>query len=182
MRSPIKNLAESVVNRCCVSFRREVHATPAIHMWLAYHVGVASAWTTAPICAKGCVTTLTHRSGRAAVLSASTGNVAAEPPTGAFFELFQQLDSAFSAFDLDGDGAITSAEIGDVMKKLGKHPTEEQLKAIVSEFDENNNGRIDFDEFCELMTRDVTRGGDSDAVVGGIQAAASELAVEDAKQ
>ena len=116
------------------------------------------------------------------MLSASTEALRQSHQQAPFFELFQQLDLAFSAFDLDGDGTITSAEIGDVMKKLGKHPTEEQLKAIVSEFDENNNGRIDFDEFCELMTRDVTRGGDSDAVVGGIQAAASELAVEDAKQ
>ena len=64
--------------------------------------------------------------------SADSGS-ASPAPTAAFFEMFQQLDAAFSAFDLDGDGTITVSEIGAAMKRLGNEPNEETLKKIVAE-------------------------------------------------
>jgi hypothetical protein len=110
--------------------------------------------------------------------SASSGS-AASAPTAAFFEMFQALDAAFSAFDLDGDGTITVAEIGDAMKKLGHNPSEDTLKKIVAEFDENSNGTIDFDEFCDLMTR--SNGGlasSSDVVEGVAQVRSAALGAD----
>ena len=39
-----------------------------------------------------------------------------------------EFREAFCLFDKDGDGRITSHELGTVMHSLGQHPTEAELK------------------------------------------------------
>ncbi|KAF3904211.1 Calmodulin [Orbilia brochopaga] len=58
---------------------------------------------------------------------------------------------AFNHFDKDGNGEISIAELGEVMKGLGQNPTESELVDIIHEVDQNNTGTIDFDEFLALM-------------------------------
>lgn len=41
-------------------------------------------------------------------------------------------------FDKNGDGRITLAELGAVMKSLGQNPTEGQLRDMINEVDENS--------------------------------------------
>ncbi|KHN88588.1 Calmodulin [Toxocara canis] len=48
-----------------------------------------------------------------------------------------QIRDAFSVFDRDGDGRITVDELGAVMASLGEHPSESELKRMISEFDED---------------------------------------------
>lgn len=62
-----------------------------------------------------------------------------------------EFKEAFSLFDKDGDGCITSKELGTVMRSLGQHPTEAELADIVREVDADGNGMIDFDEFVNMM-------------------------------
>ena len=38
-------------------------------------------------------------------------------------------------FDKDGDGTITTSELGTVMRSLGANPTETELQDMVNEFD-----------------------------------------------
>ena len=38
------------------------------------------------------------------------------------------IDAAFSLFDVDGDGAVTIDELGEVMRSLGKYPKEDELQ------------------------------------------------------
>lgn len=73
----------------------------------------------------------------------------------AFFGLFEDLSTAFDLFDANGDGTITITELGDVMRSLGHEPTEAHLNAMIAAVDENENGTIDFDEFCMLATNQV---------------------------
>ena len=38
-------------------------------------------------------------------------------------------------FDKDGDGSITSSELGVVMRSLGQKPTDQELKDMIGEVD-----------------------------------------------
>lgn len=66
----------------------------------------------------------------------------------------QQLDElreAFAIYDLDGDGTITTRELGSVMRALGLNPTEAEILNFIKEADLDNSGSINFDEFAVLM-------------------------------
>ena len=56
-------------------------------------------------------------------------------------------------FDKDGDGTITTKELGTVMGSLGQNPTESELHDMIFEVDKDGNGTIDFEEFQSLMIR-----------------------------
>ena len=64
-----------------------------------------------------------------------------------------EYKEAFSLFDKDGDGTITTKELGTVMKNLGQNPTEAELQEMIKEVDVDKNGIIDFPEFLSLMAR-----------------------------
>ncbi|MQM13492.1 hypothetical protein Taro_046417 [Colocasia esculenta] len=64
-----------------------------------------------------------------------------------------EFREAFSLFDKDGDGCITTKELGTVMRTLEQNPTEAELKEMIREVDTDGNETIDFDEFLKLMAR-----------------------------
>ncbi|OII76056.1 calmodulin [Cryptosporidium andersoni] len=68
-------------------------------------------------------------------------------------EQIAEFKEAFSLFDKDGDGSITTKELGTVMRSLGQNPTEAELLDMINEIDTDGNGTIDFPEFLSLMAR-----------------------------
>ena len=48
---------------------------------------------------------------------------------------FLEFREAFSLFDKDGDGTISSKELGTVMRSLGQNPTEVELQDMINEVD-----------------------------------------------
>nr|AAD34256.1 calmodulin mutant SYNCAM54 [synthetic construct] len=64
-----------------------------------------------------------------------------------------EFKEAFSLFDKDGDGTITTKELGTVMRSLGQNPTKKKLQDMINEVDADGNGTIDFPEFLNLMAR-----------------------------
>ena len=64
-----------------------------------------------------------------------------------------EFREAFQAFDKDGNGSITTKELGTVMRSLGQNLSEQEIKEIIDEVDEDKNGVIDFQEFLSLMAR-----------------------------
>ncbi|XP_038985403.1 calmodulin-like [Phoenix dactylifera] len=68
-------------------------------------------------------------------------------------EQIPEFKEAFSLFDKDGDGCITTKELGTVMRSLGQNPTEAELQDMINEVDADQNGTIDFPEFLNLMAR-----------------------------
>ena len=51
------------------------------------------------------------------------------------FYIFSEFKEAFSLFDKDGDGTITTKELGTVMRSLGQNPTEAELQDMINEVD-----------------------------------------------
>ena len=52
---------------------------------------------------------------------------------------------AFDLFDPDGDGTITTLELGTVMRVIGQNPTEAELQDMVNEVDEDGKSSITLD-------------------------------------
>uniref|UniRef100_A0A8P4KEH6 Calmodulin 2a (phosphorylase kinase, delta) n=1 Tax=Dicentrarchus labrax TaxID=13489 RepID=A0A8P4KEH6_DICLA len=70
-----------------------------------------------------------------------------------------QFKEAFSLFDKDGDGTITTKELGTVMRSLGQNPTEAELQDMINEVDEmireadiDGDGQVNYEEFVQMMT------------------------------
>lgn len=57
----------------------------------------------------------------------------------------------FKSFDANGDGKISSAELGDALKTLGS-VTSEEVKRMMAEIDTDGDGFISFQEFTEFAS------------------------------
>uniref|UniRef100_A0A674IHC4 EF-hand domain-containing protein n=1 Tax=Terrapene triunguis TaxID=2587831 RepID=A0A674IHC4_9SAUR len=68
-------------------------------------------------------------------------------------EQIVEFKEAFSLFDKDGDGTITTGELGNIMLSLGQNPTEAELQDMIGELDPDGSGTIDFPEFLSMMER-----------------------------
>ncbi|PIA63707.1 hypothetical protein AQUCO_00201215v1 [Aquilegia coerulea] len=71
-------------------------------------------------------------------------------------ENMDEVKKVFNCFDSNGDGKISSTELGDVLRALGSYTTDEELQQMMEEIDKDGDGFIDLDEFAEFH-----RGGGS---------------------
>ncbi|NP_001412896.1 polcalcin Nic t 1 [Nicotiana tabacum] len=55
----------------------------------------------------------------------------------------------FKRFDLNGDGKISSAELGETLKMLGS-VTSEEVQHMMAELDTDGDGFISYEEFEEF--------------------------------
>ncbi|MED6106193.1 Calcium-dependent protein kinase 25 [Stylosanthes scabra] len=76
------------------------------------------------------------------------------------------LVTAFSFFDKDGSGYITQDEIQQACEEFGMEDV--SLDEIIREADQNNDGRIDYNEFVAMMQR-----GDADLGKTGVKGSSS---------
>ena len=53
----------------------------------------------------------------------------------------------------DGNGKITTGDLGNIMRSLGQNPTEDELQEMLKELDVDGNSTIDFQEFLTVMAR-----------------------------
>ena len=66
----------------------------------------------------------------------------------------QDFKKAFEVYDTDGNGFIDIDELEQMVTNLqNKKPSRDELQQMMNEVDLNKDGRIDFSEFCYLMTR-----------------------------
>eukprot|EP00930_Biecheleria_cincta_P101680 TRINITY_DN93327_c0_g1_i1.p1 TRINITY_DN93327_c0_g1~~TRINITY_DN93327_c0_g1_i1.p1 ORF type:complete len:175 (-),score=51.48 TRINITY_DN93327_c0_g1_i1:253-777(-) len=63
----------------------------------------------------------------------------------------EELDMAFRLLDRTGEGSVTDKEIGAVMNALGRKATNEEIKFMISEVDEDSSNDIQFPEFLNFM-------------------------------
>ncbi|KAM7482894.1 hypothetical protein LguiB_007477 [Lonicera macranthoides] len=74
-------------------------------------------------------------------------------------EQISEFKESFKLFDQNGDGVISSNELGSVMKSLGQNPTEDEVQSMIKEVDADHSGTINFTEFLNLMAKKMKDAG-----------------------
>jgi calmodulin len=72
-------------------------------------------------------------------------------------EQIAEYKEAFSLFDKDGKGEISTKELITVLRALGNNPNPEELETMILEVDADGSGTIDFGEFLEMMGRKLNQ-------------------------
>nr|WAW84821.1 centrin 3 [Halisarca dujardinii] len=67
----------------------------------------------------------------------------------------EEILKAFKLFDDDNTGKIGIRNLRRVARELGENMSEEELRAMIDEFDLDNDGEINQDEFLAIMTGDT---------------------------
>ena len=65
----------------------------------------------------------------------------------------EEFKEAFQLFDKDGDGTISTKELGPLLRSLGQNPDEDEIVDMIDEVDVDGSGSIDFVEFLHLMLK-----------------------------
>ena len=84
-------------------------------------------------------------------------------------EQIAEFREAFRMFDKDGSGSITSAELGNVMKSLGQNPDCGELDEYIKQVDTDGNGTISFQEFCEMMAKQIKESDPEEEMVAAFK-------------
>lgn len=64
----------------------------------------------------------------------------------------EELQSAFELFDVDNQGGISVANLRRIARELDLSPSEEDLRAMIDEFDTDGDGLISLEDFMQIMT------------------------------
>merc|ERR1712083_1281311 len=56
----------------------------------------------------------------------------------------------FDLFDTKKQDFLSADDLGEIMRAMGFRPTEEELKSLLEEIDEDGSGEIEIGEFCQL--------------------------------
>lgn len=80
-------------------------------------------------------------------------------------EQIADFKEAFSLFDHDDNGSISAVELGEVLSSLGQNASENELRDMINEIDEDGNGTVEFLEFLILMTSKVKEIDKADEIV-----------------
>ncbi|RIA95289.1 EF-hand protein [Glomus cerebriforme] len=67
----------------------------------------------------------------------------------------EEIHRAFQLFDDDNTGKISLRNLKRVAKELGENLDEDELQAMIDEFDLDEDGEINEEEFIKIMTEDV---------------------------
>lgn len=63
------------------------------------------------------------------------------------------LEKTFKSFDKEDKGYIETDLVGMILEMLGSEVSDKELKEIIQEFDEGNDGKLQFEEFALLASR-----------------------------
>ena len=66
-----------------------------------------------------------------------------------------EIKEAFNFFDKDKDGSIDVNELNNVMKSLGKNPTDNEMQSLIKGVDSDGDGMINYEEFQDMMAKSM---------------------------
>jgi len=64
----------------------------------------------------------------------------------------EDLRKAFGLFAEESTGKISFRNLRRISKELGEKTSDDELRAMISEFDRDSDGEINFEEFMSIMT------------------------------
>ncbi|KAL0461942.1 UNVERIFIED_CONTAM: putative calcium-binding protein CML18 [Sesamum latifolium] len=64
----------------------------------------------------------------------------------------RELKEAFDLYDKDKNGRISASELHGVLRSLGEKCSVEDCEGMISSFDVDGDGCINFEEFKKMMT------------------------------
>merc|ERR1712212_1150067 len=70
--------------------------------------------------------------------------------TGLAVDEIECLKVCFDLFDTKKQDFLSADDLGEIMRAMGFRPTEEELKDLLKEIDEDGSGEIEIGEFCQL--------------------------------
>merc|ERR1711993_231223 len=70
--------------------------------------------------------------------------------TGLAADEIKCLKTCFDLFDTKKVDFLSADDLGEIMRAMGFRPTEDELKELLLEIDEDGSGEIEFGEFCQL--------------------------------
>ncbi|UJR31290.1 hypothetical protein I4U23_018788 [Adineta vaga] len=62
-----------------------------------------------------------------------------------------EMRKAFQCFDADSSGYITINELREVLSRLNYNVSEQRLGEVLGEIDTDNDGKISYDEFVQML-------------------------------
>ena len=62
-----------------------------------------------------------------------------------------ELQEAFRIFDKDGSGLISAKKLYDIFTKIDSNLQEEEVLQMVKEYDEDNDGYLNYEEFSRMI-------------------------------
>ncbi|WP_433461360.1 EF-hand domain-containing protein [Spirillospora sp. CA-128828] len=68
-----------------------------------------------------------------------------------------EYKATFELVDVDGDGYISTAELKNLMVKLGQDVADTRVVEVVVAADANRDGKISLEEFAALMEQTASR-------------------------
>lgn len=73
-------------------------------------------------------------------------------------DLIEDAKAAFDEFDADGNGHVTSKELGNIFEALGETIPGYKLRELISQVDKDKNGTVEFNEFLEMYSQNSSKG------------------------
>ncbi|KAL3313025.1 calmodulin-like 3 [Cichlidogyrus casuarinus] len=77
----------------------------------------------------------------------------------------RELREMFNCFDSDGDGAISSQELSNIIKTVSNSATDSQIKLLMNKADIDGDGTIEFKEFVDLLVEFNATGQMKDSTI-----------------
>jgi len=67
----------------------------------------------------------------------------------------EMLTTVFRKFDAHGNGSVSGAELGNLMRSVGMFPTDDEVEDLLQHMDTDGEGGIELDEFLAHMADQI---------------------------
>lgn len=81
----------------------------------------------------------------------------------------QDITEAFQMCDTKGEGSIETKQIKFAMRALGFEPRKEEIKKIIADIDKENTGKINKEDFIQLMVNRIAEKDANEEIIKAFQ-------------